>query len=58
HVLPQNYNYVVESFKSIQPLNFLGAFSEPFEAKSLCKKHEVEPLKESNIFCLNDIIAS
>ncbi|CAG8799654.1 7330_t:CDS:2, partial [Cetraspora pellucida] len=32
-VLLQNYNYVIDSFKTILPLNFLDAFSDPFEAK-------------------------
>ncbi|CAG8842210.1 21837_t:CDS:2, partial [Gigaspora margarita] len=31
--LPPNYNYVIDSFEAIQPLNFLGAFSEPFKVK-------------------------
>ncbi|KAF0492712.1 hypothetical protein F8M41_021559 [Gigaspora margarita] len=31
--LPLNYNYVIDSFKAIQALKFLGAFSEQFEAK-------------------------
>ncbi|CAG8773146.1 25014_t:CDS:2, partial [Gigaspora rosea] len=33
HALPFNYNYVIDSFEAIQALNFLGAFSEPFETK-------------------------
>ncbi|CAG8648637.1 21085_t:CDS:1, partial [Gigaspora rosea] len=33
HSLLLNYCYIVDSFKPFQALNFLGAFSEPFEAK-------------------------
>ncbi|CAG8709546.1 16304_t:CDS:1, partial [Gigaspora rosea] len=35
HALPLNYNYIIDLFEAIQPLNFLGAFSEPFKAKFL-----------------------
>ncbi|CAG8705243.1 4384_t:CDS:2 [Cetraspora pellucida] len=33
HSLPLNYHYIVDSFEPFQALNFLGAFSNPFEAK-------------------------
>ncbi|CAG8512715.1 17884_t:CDS:2 [Cetraspora pellucida] len=33
NVLPQNYNYIIDSFEAAQPYNFLGIQEEPFKLK-------------------------
>ncbi|CAG8764617.1 16416_t:CDS:2, partial [Cetraspora pellucida] len=33
YVLPQEYDYIIDSFRVVQAHNFLGAYTEPFEAK-------------------------
>ncbi|CAG8684292.1 12163_t:CDS:1 [Gigaspora rosea] len=43
--LPLNYNYVIDSFKAIHALKFLGAFSEPFEAKFRVNIYTADKIK-------------
>ncbi|CAG8507186.1 2911_t:CDS:1, partial [Cetraspora pellucida] len=33
YVLPQEYDYIIDSFRVVQVHNFLGAYTELFEAK-------------------------
>ncbi|CAG8832932.1 15477_t:CDS:1, partial [Cetraspora pellucida] len=33
YVLPQEYDYIIDSFRVVQAHNFLDAYTEPFEAK-------------------------
>ncbi|KAF0532741.1 hypothetical protein F8M41_011030 [Gigaspora margarita] len=45
-ILPLNYNYIVDLFKAIPQLNFLGAFPELFEAKFRVNICTVDSAKE------------